>query len=283
MLTLSAPTPSAKALPILLACLLMGGSAWAQTPARNLMPDGSHDMYLGLGLISQARYEGAGGTQQHALGVVQVQTANGWFISGSQMGWHLSEQPNREFGPLLALQQGRSVSARRFSVLGSGDLTGLASINSTNGNRLADLEEIPARLLAGGFYHQALSSNLRWKNSLLYGAGKSRTGLRFTPELQYVFTMPHASVAVVAGFEWGNQAYNQAFFGVPAGSVLRAYRADAGVKDIHLGVNWNWALSSSWLLTSSVKFTRLQGSAASSPLVERRNATLLSTALAYRF
>ncbi len=268
---------------LLFDCLLPGSSAWAQTPARNLMPDGSRDMYLGLGLISQAAYEGGGPTRQHALGVLQVQTSNGFFVSGNQLGWHLSEQATKEYGPLLVLQEGRSASGSRTSVVGPGDGSNIAVPNANDGNRLADLETIPGRLLLGGFYHHALASNVRWKNSLLYGAGTQRTGLQFTPELQYTFTLPHASIALAAGLVWGNQAYNQAYFGVPAGLALKAYQADAGVKDIHLGVNWNVALNSSWLLTSSLKLTRLQGSAANSPLVQRRNATTLYSALAYRF
>jgi hypothetical protein len=39
------------------------GAAWAQTPATNPMPDGSRDMYIGLGVQSAPRYEGAGQPQ----------------------------------------------------------------------------------------------------------------------------------------------------------------------------------------------------------------------------
>ena len=84
-----------------------------------------------------------------------------------------------------------------------------------------------------------------------------------------------------------NQAYNQAFFGVSQAESLRSfnrlYTTSSGVKDVHADVHWNWALSSSWLLTSSMNLTRLNGSAATSPLVERTSSVTVSSALAYRF
>jgi hypothetical protein len=44
--------------------------ALAQTPAANPMPDGSRDMYLGLGLQSAPRYDGASGHRSTPLPVI---------------------------------------------------------------------------------------------------------------------------------------------------------------------------------------------------------------------
>jgi hypothetical protein len=38
------------------------GTTWAQTPATNPMPDGSRDMYVGLGVQSAPRWDGNGAT-----------------------------------------------------------------------------------------------------------------------------------------------------------------------------------------------------------------------------
>jgi hypothetical protein len=35
-------------------------TTWAQTPATNPMPDGSRDMYVGLGVQSAPRWDGTG-------------------------------------------------------------------------------------------------------------------------------------------------------------------------------------------------------------------------------
>jgi hypothetical protein len=39
-----------------LAGMLASGTAWGQTPTVNPMPDGSRDMYVGLGVQSAPRY-----------------------------------------------------------------------------------------------------------------------------------------------------------------------------------------------------------------------------------
>ena len=52
-----------------LALVAVSSGASAQTPAMNPMPDGSRDMYVGLGLVSAPRYEGARDSERHALPV----------------------------------------------------------------------------------------------------------------------------------------------------------------------------------------------------------------------
>jgi outer membrane protein len=93
-----------------LASLLAGGLAQAQTPATNPMPDGSRDMYVGLGVQSAPRYEGTGSRKVSALPVLQVEWSNGVFISGMSAGMHLSNSPTVEVGPLLAVLPGRDES-----------------------------------------------------------------------------------------------------------------------------------------------------------------------------
>jgi outer membrane protein len=49
---------SLAAVSVLASGELAGGQVQAQTPAANPMPDGSRDMYVGLGVQSAPRYEG---------------------------------------------------------------------------------------------------------------------------------------------------------------------------------------------------------------------------------
>jgi MipA family protein len=95
------------------------GAAHAQTPATNPMPDGSRDMYVGLGAQYAPRYEGAQERRTTAMPMLQVQWSNGVFISGMSMGMHLSESPSFEYGPLVALAPGRDSSGTRMFRLGS--------------------------------------------------------------------------------------------------------------------------------------------------------------------
>jgi MipA family protein len=278
----------------------------AQTPAPNFMPDGSHDLYVGLGVQLRPRYEGAGDTRTVALPVAQLQWSNGIFVAGTSLGIHLFDQTRYEFGPLVEVMGPRSPSGSKklFGDIGvitsSGGNTTVAPDGTITvvlpgrpgtppKNKLLGLDNIRTRLLYGGFFHFNFSDQIRLTNTLLYGAGNDADGLRWVSDLRYQIPSfaQHHHVSIAAGVSVVNQAYNQAFFGVTAlesrRSGNRAYSASAGVKDIHADLHWNWALSSSWLLTSSINVTRLTGSAADSPLVERRSNASVSSAIAYRF
>ncbi len=269
-------------------------AASAQTPAVNRMPDGSRDLYIGLGAVSAPRYDGARQRRVDALPVLQLELSNGIFISGMSAGMHLSASPRIEYGPLLALQPRRSQA---------GTATGIGGVESTfappsvlpppsaerAGSALAGMDTIGTRLQAGGFLNLYLSPSLRLTNNLLYGSGNAKKGAVWDIGLQRIAAEPalqHA-VSLTAGLTLGNREYNQAFFGVSPAEAQRsgnrAYQAAGGVKDVYLGARWNWALAPAWMISSALKGQRLVGCAKDSPLVQRPANFTVSTALAYRF
>ena len=279
-------------IPLLIVTTVLCDAALAQTPTANLMPDGSHDMYIGVGAVSRPRYEGSNDNRVSALPVLQVQWSNGIFIAGMSAGMHLSAQPDREFGPLLAFEAGRNVNGTGQSVAcprcdASPGITG--SVTKLSGNKLEGMDDINPRVLLGGFYNFKLANNLRLTNSVLFGAGNDQQGLRWNSDLRYSLNdfALHHQVTVVLGASLANQAYNQAYFGVTRAEFLRSlnrnYTASGGIKELHAELHWNWALSSSWLLTSALNVSRLNGGAAASPLVDNATGVTLSSALAYRF
>lgn len=272
------------------------GAASAQTPAINPMPDGSRDMYVGLGVQSAPRYEGAESHKTRAVPVLQVQWSNGLFVSGMTAGMHLSSQPGFEIGPLLAVQPRRTESGWDSNVVGmgtAGDPTfapgPAAAMRYKAENRLSGMGDVPTRVLGGAFFNSYLGQQWRLTSSVLYGAGNDRKGgiAELGMQRLAVDIAPHHSLSLSAGITAVNRAYNQAFFGVtPFQSVTsenRIYTPGGGLKDAHLSARWNWALSPSWMLTSNVQAVRLLGSAKNSPLVERPTNVTVSTALAYRF
>jgi MipA family protein len=284
-----------KTLPAL-ALMASFGAANAQTPAINPMPDGSRDMYVGLGVQSSARYEGAGSRKIRSLPVLQVQWSNGIFVSGMTAGMHLASDPGVEIGPLLAVQPPRS---ERGS---GGDAVGVGTVGAptfalgptvrelaVTSNRLAGMGDIHARLLGGGFFNYYLGPQWRLTSSVLWGAGNDRKGGLAELGLQRlaIDLAPHHSLSLSAGLTLVNRDYNQAFFGVTpfqsAHSNNRIYLPGGGLKDAHLSGRWNWTLSPSWMVTSNLHAVRLLGGARNSALVERPTNATVSTALAYRF
>jgi outer membrane scaffolding protein for murein synthesis (MipA/OmpV family) len=296
----------------------MCGAACAQTPATNPMPDGSRDMYVGLGAQYAARYEGARERRTTALPMLQVEWSNGVFVSGMSVGMHLSSSPRFEYGPLIALNPGRDASGTKLYRLGSvsegsgdpgGPVTwlpppvdsgpvkegetkddGAAPPPDTPLNRLDGMTNIEPRIVYGGFANFYVTPKLRLTTTALYGAGNARRGLRMHVALQHLAheIAPHHTLSLAAGVTVVNRAYNMAYFGVTREEadfhgINPEYTPDGGIADVRVGARWNWGLSPSWLITSGVQVNRLVGDARKSPLVERPTNLSVTTALAYRF
>lgn len=277
---------------------LTGGAA-AQAPVFEPMPEGSQDVFLGLGAGYRPRYEGAREHQLRAEPLVQASWSNGLFIAGMQAGWHLSDAlapawPRVEWGPLLNLQPARGDAGRSWFVDHGFILTGTAGGDPSlsagqRGNRLRGMDRIDACVEAGGFLNLRASAQWRFTQSLLSGTGACSGGLRWGADLQWLLplTANHHSLSASAGFSWANASHTRTYFGVTAYESLRSnnpvYRPGGGVQEVHAQLRWNWRLQPDWVLSTAVEFKRLQGPAARSPLVERAGATSLSTALVYRF
>ena len=277
---------------IVLALVAVSSAACAQMPATNTMPDGSRDMYVGLGAASTPRYEGGSERETAFLPVLQVQWSNGLFVSGMRAGIHLSRAPRLEFGPLLELQPRRDAEGEGEGVGGIEELRmSLVALPmaASSGNRLAGMPTIHSRMQGGGFLNYYLAPDWRVTSSLLYGAGNARNGMKLELGVQRLAIElgAHHRLAFDAGLTLANRRYNNAFFGVGEtdsfNSANPVFEAGGGLKDVRLGARWNWAWSPSWMLASSVQATRLLGSARISPLVERPNNLTVSTAIAYRF
>lgn len=263
-------------------------AASAQTPATNPMPDGSRDMYAGLGAVARPRYEGADSHKVSALPVIQVQWSNGFFISGMSAGMHLSNRPTVEYGPLLTVHPNRDESGSGRLVDGVGVTTAPVEFLRSE-NRLAGMKDVSTRLEGGFFFNYYLAPEWRLTSSVLFGAGNDRDGARMELGVQRLAVQlaPQHTLSFNAGATIVNADYSRAYFGV-TGDESRVsgnpmYRPGGGIKDVRVGARWNWALTPSWMLVTNVQATRLVGSTRNSPLVERPTNVSVSAAFAYRF
>jgi MipA family protein len=271
-------------------------AAAAQTPSRPLMPDGSRDSYIGLGLTDRPRYEGATTRQTVLQPALQVEWSHGVFVSGTSLGWHLSSRPDWEWGPLAILQPGRSDTGLRRGLGSVGSTDPVRCTGGINGSPAPApgacqqrVSAIATHLELGGFANLYLTPQLRLTTSALAGGGDRSDAWRLNLDVQRVlrpWTAQHA-FSLSAGVTLANRAYHQAHFSVTATDALgrptSPFAASGGLKDIHVELRWHYAVAPSWLIVTTVQASRLVGSAADSPAVERANGLSLSSVLAYRF
>lgn len=276
---------------------LVAPAAWAQTPANHPMPDGSRDMYVGLGVQSAPRYDGATDRKTSALPILQVEWSNGIFVSGMRAGMHWSDSPTLEFGPLLALLPRRDASGTGAGVdgigvgIGTSSFAPMPSLASTHAKAapLAGLDDIGMRLTGGGFLNAYPDPAWRLSAAVLYGSGRARNGTRLELDAQRLAldAGERHQLTFSAGVTVTDRNDNQSYFGVTQDEAARSrfapYAPGGGLRDVHAGVRWNWTLTPSWLLTTSVQGRRLLGGAARSPLAERPAGVTVSTAFGYRF
>ncbi len=83
--------------------------------------------------------------------------------------------------------------------------------------------------------------------------------------------------------------YMSEYFGITAAQSARsraglaAYDADAGFKDVHVGLTATYDLTPRWVLMSGVGYKRLIGDAADSPVVESEDQFQARFGVTYRF
>ncbi|MES2072702.1 MAG: MipA/OmpV family protein [Pseudomonadota bacterium] len=247
------------------------GVALAQTPAANMMPDGSRDMYVGLGVGSAPLCDGSGERRTRVMPNIQVQWSNGIFLRNESLGLHLSDEPGLEYGPVLEYERGCRASEAR---------------------KLEGARDIDSSVAVGGFLNYYPAANIRLGSRLLVGTENDRRRILLNLEARKFMQLgQHHGVALSLGFTWANQAYAQTRVDFEPMKVLISapaaeapdYSTHAGIKDVHAGVNWNWELSPDWLVTSQVSIYRLTGSTIENPLNGRRSYATVYTGLAYRF
>ncbi|RFP22719.1 hypothetical protein D0T25_09185 [Duganella sp. BJB488] len=248
----------------LLLLLAACAPALAENTTGLMMPDGSKDMYAGLAFTTRTA-AAEGETRPVILRpLFQVQWSNGIFVSANGvLGMHLSETAGVEYGPLI---------------LGSD------TRNPGDSRRLRGTHPVRGSADVGGFYNHYLGDEARVTSNLVYDT--SARGFRGQVGVQKTLPSPapHHTVTLSAGVSLASDPVMRELYEVrTATGGVRDYHPSAGVMSVSVGINWNWALSSKWLINSTVTGARLGNGPAEAPFVDRRNFITWSSGLAYRF
>jgi MipA family protein len=236
-------------------------------------PEGLHGS-IGLGLVVMPEYEGSKEHKTRVLPNINLFYGDSLFLSHMTAGANLlrfktEQEITITAGPLLALRRGR----------------GENSNEALNG-----LGDIDTGLDAGGFIHFRKQG---WKASVDVRQNISNTAQGATVNFATGVAIPlGTSLRLRANLDatWASAEYMQTFFGIDAQqssqSGIAPYEAGSGFKHAAASLVADYPLNPEWSGFASLRYRRLLGDAANSPIVAdlgSRDQVSASVGLKYRF
>jgi len=181
------------------------------------------------------------------------------------------EYEGLQVGPLAGYNFGRDQDdARRLR--GLGDVDGGVTVGGFVGYAFGPV------LVDGAYIHQASGDDTGYQ-------------LRFAAGVEHDFS-PRFRTVMRIGTTFASDRYMESYFGVSqtqatnslaAGIGLPVFDASSGIKDVYGQIDANIDLSERWLLRTGVRYGRLLGDAADSPVIETEDQFSGSLGLGYRF
>lgn len=215
----------------ILACL--GAASAGASPF--LMPEGTRELSVGLGLGNSEGDDGSGRRETYLQPYFDARWSNGVFLEGLWLGMQLSQAPGLQYGPLVTAARERS------SAPGS------------------DTQLMP---VFGAFMNYQLLHNLHVAANGFRMAGSrggSQVNLRLTTHRSMA---PHHTLVLAAGLRLSDRRFLQAR--LDAGPD-----AQAGVQDSHIEGRWRWEINPKYTASATVVARHLHGDAASAKLATR--------------
>lgn len=198
------------------------------------------------------------------------------------------------FGDRVSLSMTRGLA---FKFVNQKHLKAGVNVNYSPGrsagdsDRLNGLPDIADAATVGGFlsYEFApFSVGIAVENRL-----GPNSGATLSLDGKYTFR-PMQRLEVSAGptLTFADHRYEETFFGVSGaaaaqatalGNPMQAYDAHAGLKDVGLSLSARYAISAHWLVAGYAGLSELVGSAADSPLTQRKLQPRVAAGLIYKF
>jgi len=189
----------------------------------------------------------------------------------------------------------RGLDDIRVRVLGDGRLqvgavTGyITDRDASDGARLRGWGDVEGGVVLGGYSSFQLGA-IEFDAAILEKVTGDASGfeVRFGAETTRQLTS-RTTVVARFGTTFGSEEYMQTYFGVTPAQAARSrtglpvYFADGGIKDVFVELGASTEVGDRWLLKTGVRYGRLLGEAADSPVVEAENQFSGVLGLGYRF
>lgn len=263
-------------------CLVVGGISYLPAAAQ----DDRKQIVLGGAVGMKPKYEGSDEFRVIGSPIIVPK-----FSSGDSDG-------ESTFGMIRRRITFRSLDDIRFTAfeyggLRVGPLAGyIFGRDQDDARRLRGLGDVDGGVTVGGFVGYAFGPVLV-DGAYIHQASGDDTGyqLRFAAGLEHDFS-PRIRTVMRIGTTFASDSYMDSYFGVSqtqatnslaAGIGLPVFDASSGIKDVYGQIDANIDLSERWLLRTGVRYGRLLGDAADSPVIETEDQFSGSLGLGYRF
>ena len=250
-----------RAAPAVLALMLVAAQPARAQSTSMMMPEGSKDLYLGVVVADVASSEGSAARRLVAVPTASGLWSNGIFARLGAVGWDVTDDPTMDYGPIVTY--------------------GIRSKRSDDAAHESNLD-----IEGGAFYTFMFTREIQFGSRLMYGGGADGQGLQLKLGADVSYRLgAHDSLTLSPGITLADGSFMRTTYGITAPQALLdglpAYDAKAGVRDLHLDVDWNSELSTKFTLDTGISLSRLMGSATRSPLIARRDDAAIFVALTY--
>ncbi len=150
-----------------------------------------------------------------------------------------------------------------------------------DGDLLAGLGDIDGGFIGGGFAGYYLGPVLFDVSYHHYFGDADGFQIRFGAESERAVS-ERVTLKARIGATYADDGYMDAYFGVSAG-LLAPYDAGAGFKDVHAQIGIEADLDERWSMRGSLRYSRLIGDAADSPIVASEDQFMGLLGLSYKF
>lgn len=256
------------------AATLFADPAEAQDPAYGSSAGGGFSLGVGGAVGVRPRYEGSDEYEVYGFPLVYPK------FGGSGLGGRVKF---------------RGVDDIRFKLLDAGGfeagpLAGYAfGRDEDDGDLLRGLGDVDDGLVLGAYAGYRLGSVLfDVSYHQIVTGDDDGYQIRFGAEVERVIAPGWRGVARV-GTTFADDNYTDSYFGITAAESrrsvagLQAYDGDAGIKDVHVELGLTWDVTERLQLKSGVRYGRLVGDAADSPIVESEDQFSALIGASYTF
>ncbi len=253
--------------------IFAAGQAAAQEDMQAAPNAGLHGS-IGVGVGVKPEYEGAKDLKTALMPNINLFYGDAFFLTGMTAGANLLRYQTGQgvtitAGPILALRAGR---------------------NQDDNDALRGLGEIDRALDAGGFVRLRKQG---WQASVDVRQNVTNTGQGATVNFSAGHGIPLSpKLRLRANFDtsWASSDYMKTFFAIDAlqsaQSGIAQYEAGSGFKHVGASLMADYSISREWAGFASVRYKRLLGDAAASPIVSSlgdRDQVSGSIGIKYRF